>query len=82
MTLALLHTLRDIGIGLCVVGTVAFALWLEGRRERIHKARVEREDLEDFAAYVAGLYTRDWEFPPTWKPPAKEYVAKPKGKVR
>jgi hypothetical protein len=80
--LALLHTLRDIGIGLLAVGFVAFLLWLQARYERNHLADIEREDLEDFKRHFPIAQTRDWEFPERWIAPTSEYVAKPKERIR
>jgi len=79
MTLALLATFRNIVIALAIAGLL---LWLEGRSERKHAAQVERQDLEDFATYVADLYAQDWEWPARPVTPPAEYVAKPKARVR
>ena len=62
MTLALLHTLRDIGIGLCFAVAVALVLRWEARSERKDAERVEEEDLKDFRDFHIAQ-TRDWEFP-------------------
>lgn len=81
MTLALLNTLKNIGVVLLALAIVAFIFWLESRSERRHAEQVEEEDLQDFRDFHIAQ-TRDWEFPPKWHPPAKEYVAKPKERTR
>jgi len=81
--LALLHALRDMAIGLCFAGLVALLLHWGAKSERKHAAQVEQEDLADFAEHMRQQsHPRDWEFPAKWHPPAKEYVAKPRGRVR
>jgi hypothetical protein len=82
VTLALLHTLRDIGIGLCIAVTVALALRWEARSERKHAELVEQEDLEDFTREWPIAQTRDWEWPTRPDAARSEYVAKPKERAR
>jgi hypothetical protein len=83
VTLALLNTLRDLGIGLFGAGSIAFLAWLELRSGRKHTDQVEREDLEDFATYMQqSSQPQDWAFPRKWNQPAAEYIAKPKARVR
>lgn len=78
---AVLHALRDIGIGLAIAGMVALIAYLISEADRKAKEQIEREDLADFEAWQA-QYERDWQFPKPWRLPAAEYVAKPKTRVR
>jgi type II secretory pathway pseudopilin PulG len=55
-------------------------LWVI-RSERKNAERAEQEDLQDFRDFHIAQ-TTDWEFPPKWRAPAKEYVAKPKERIR
>ena len=74
--LALLHSLREIGIALIGAGNIAFLLWLKLRSERSSAERSEREGPQDFADHLQQKHTQDWEFPPRWVPPTSEYIAK------
>ena len=77
MTLALLHALRDIGLGLLIAGLFAAGIYLVTVDDR---GRIEREDLADFEHWAVEQRTPDWQWPD--RPPRAEYVVKRKERTR
>lgn len=82
MTLALLHALKDLGIGLAIAAMVALIVWLIVEADREAREELEREDLAEFEEWEREQRVPDWQWPVPPAPLRAEYVAKPKARVR